>query len=112
MASYLTVVIVCIANAICPMQLDDTAGFHTGPPPIALRQCYMRGAEMVKEVAQRMPVLTAVTVCVDVKDTPVAKPEEGKPKKVSPPKVNINVIGPYQPVLNRNIQLTIEGHEF
>ena len=42
----------------------------------------MRGAEMVKEVAQRMPVLTAVTVCVDVKDKLVAKPGEGKPKKV------------------------------
>ena len=44
---------------------------------------------MVKEVAQRMPVLTAITVCVDVKDMPVAKPKEGKPKKVSPPKVSI-----------------------
>ena len=45
---------------------------------------------MVKEVAQRMPVLTAITVCVDVKDKPVVPPKEGKPKKVGPPKVNIN----------------------
>ena len=72
---------VCIANAMCPMQLDDTAGFHTGPPPIALQQCYMRGAEMVKEVAQRMPVLTALTVCVDVKDKPVVPPTEGSPRR-------------------------------
>ena len=49
---------------------------------------------MVKEVAQRMPVLTAITVCVDVRDKPVAKPEESKPKKVSPPKVNINFESP------------------
>jgi len=90
MASYLTVVMVCIANAMCPIQFDDTKGFHTGPAPVALQQSYLRGAEMVKEVAQRMPVLTAVTVCVDVKDKPVAKPGEGKPKKVSPPKVSIN----------------------
>ena len=89
MASYLTVIMVCIANAMCPIQFDDTKGFHTGPAPVALQQCYLRGAEMVKEVAQRMPALTAITVCVDVKDTPVAKPEEGKPKKVSPPKVSI-----------------------
>ena len=89
MASYLTVVMVCIANAMCPMQLDDTAGFHTGPPPIALQQCYLRGAEMVKEVAQRMPVFTAITVCVDVKDKPVVQPKEDKPKKVDPPKVSI-----------------------
>ena len=94
MASYLTVVMVCIANAMCPMQLDDTAGFHTGPPPIALQQCYLRGAEMVKEVAQRMPVFTAITVCVDVKDKPVVPPTEGKPKKVGPPMVSINYASP------------------
>jgi len=85
---------VCIANAMCPIQFDDTKGFHTGPAPVALQQCYLRGAEMVKEVAQRMPVLTAVTVCVDVKDTPVVPPTEGKPKKVSPPKVSINFESP------------------
>ena len=90
MASYLTVVMVRIANALCPIQFDDTKGFHTGPPPVALQRCYLRGAEMVKEVAQRMPVLTAVTVCVDVKDTPVVPPTEGKPKKVGPPKVKVN----------------------
>ena len=91
MASYLTVVMVCIANAMCPIQFDDTKGFHTGPAPVALQQSYLRGAEMVKEVAQRMPVLTAITVCVDVKDKPVVPPTEGKPKKVGPPKVNINL---------------------
>ena len=46
---------------------------------------------MVREVAQRMLVLTAITVCVDVKDKPVVKPMEDKPKKVGPPKVNINL---------------------
>ena len=46
---------------------------------------------MVKEVAQWMPVLTAITVCVDVRDKPIVPPTEGKPKKVSPPKLNINV---------------------
>ena len=46
-----------------------------------LQQCYLRGAQMVKEVAQRMPVLTAITVCVDVKDKPVVQPKEDKPKK-------------------------------
>jgi len=37
---------------------------------------------MVREVAQRMPVLTAITVCVDVKDKPVIQP-----KKVGLPRV-------------------------
>ena len=46
---------------------------------------------MVREVAQRMPVLTTITVCVDVKDKPVILPKKGKPKKVWPPKVNINL---------------------
>ena len=91
MASYLTVVMVCIANAMCPVQFDDTKGFHTGPPPIALQQCYMRGAQMVQEIAQKAPILTAITVCVDVKDKPVIQPKKDKPKKVGPPKVNINV---------------------
>ena len=91
MASYLTVVMVYITNAICPIQFDDTKGFHTGPPPTALQQRYLRGAQMVREVAQRMLVLTAITVCVDVKDKPVVKPMEDKPKKVGPPKVNINL---------------------
>ena len=68
MASYLTVVMVCIANAMCPVQFDDTKGFHTGPLPVALQQCYLRGAPMVKEIASRTPVLTAITVCVDVED--------------------------------------------
>ena len=61
-----------------------------GPPPIALQQCYLRGAEMVKEVVQRMPVLTAITVCVEVTGKPVVQPKEDKPKKVGPPKVKIN----------------------
>ena len=46
---------------------------------------------MVKEVAQRMPVLTAITVCVDVTGKPVVPPKENKPKKAGPPKVNINL---------------------
>ena len=83
---------VCIMNsALCPLQLDDTLGFRTGPPTIALQQCYARGSQMVREVAQRMLVLIAITVCVDVKDKPVVKPMEDKPKKVGPPKVNINL---------------------
>ena len=45
---------------------------------------------MVKEIAQKAPVLTAITVCVDVRDKPVVPPTKGKPKKVSPPKVNVN----------------------
>ena len=49
---------------------------------------------MVKEVAQRMPVLTAITVCVDVRDKPVIQPKKDKPKKVSPPKVSINFESP------------------
>ena len=85
---------VCIANAMCPMQLDDTAGFHTGPPPIAFQQCYLRGAKMVREVAQQMPVFTVITVCVDVTGKPVVPPKEGKPKNVGSPKVNINYASP------------------
>ena len=48
---------------------------------------------MVKEVAQRIPVLIAITVCIDVTGKPVAN-EKGKPKKVGPPKVNINFESP------------------
>ena len=40
---------------------------------------------MVQEIAQKAPILTAITVCVDVKDKPVVQP-----KKVGPPKVNIS----------------------
>ena len=79
---------VCIMNsALCPLQLDDTLGFRTGPPTIALQQCYARGSQMVREVAQRMPVLTAITVCVDVKENPVIQPKKGKPEKVGLPRV-------------------------
>ena len=46
MASYLTVVIVYIANAMYPVQFDDTKGFHTGPPQFALQQCYMRSVSL------------------------------------------------------------------
>ena len=42
---------------------------------------------MVKEVAQWMPVLTAITVCVDVKENPVIQPKKGKPEKVGLPRV-------------------------
>ena len=49
---------------------------------------------MVQEIAQRTPVLTAITVCVDVKDKPVIQPKKDKPKKVGPPKVNINFESP------------------
>ena len=38
-----------------------------------------------------MPVLTAITVCVDVTGKPVVPPKENKPKKAGPPKVNINL---------------------
>ena len=76
---------VCIANAMCPVQFDDTNGFHTGPPYFALQQCYLRGAQMVQEIAQKAPILTAITVCVGVKDKPVIQP-----KKVGRPKVKVN----------------------
>ena len=46
---------------------------------------------MVREIAQRTPALTAITVCIDVTGKPVAMPEKGKPKKVGQLKVNINL---------------------
>ena len=75
---------VCIANAMCPVQFDDTKGFHTGPSQFALQQCYLRGAQMVNEIAQRTPLLTAITVCVDVKYKPVIQPKKDELKKVGP----------------------------
>ena len=32
---------------------------------------------MVQEIAQKAPILTAITVCVDVKDKQVVPPKEG-----------------------------------
>ena len=37
-----------------------------------------------------MPVLTAITVCVGVKDKPMVQPKKDMPKKVGPPKVKID----------------------
>jgi len=36
---------------------------------------------MVQEIAQRTPILTAITVCIDVKDKPVIQPKKDNPKK-------------------------------
>ena len=49
---------------------------------------------MVREIAQQMPVLTAITVCVDVTGKPVIQPKKdsAKPRKVGPPKLNINTL--------------------
>ena len=49
---------------------------------------------MVREIAQRTPVLIAITVCIDVTGKPVVPPKKGKPKKVGPIKVNINFESP------------------
>ena len=53
---------------------------NTNSVPLALAQCYQRGAEMIRDVSQRLPVVNATTVCVDVKDKQLPKPENGKAK--------------------------------
>ena len=98
MVSYLVVVMVCILNSpMCPMQMENTLGLITAPAPLALAKCYQRGAEMIRDVSQRLPVVNATTVCVDVKEKQVSKakddkgkPDEVKPEKNGPPKVNVN----------------------
>ena len=98
MVSYLVVVMVCVLNSLMrPMQLENTLGLIKAPAPVALAKCFARGAEMIRDVSQRLPVVNATTVCVDVKDKQVPKPEKGKgkpqlkPEKNGPPKVNVNL---------------------
>ena len=79
MASYLTVVMLCIyGNGLCPMQMDDQKGYHTGPAHIALHKCYIRWSEIIAELTQKSPVTFARTLCLDVK----GKPVKGKSKKL------------------------------
>ena len=86
MAQYLTIVFACMMGS-CPIRFDDQKGFHTGPQTVAVQSCYLRGAEMIKDLTARMPVLFAYTICIDVSDlskpklTPAALP---KPKTLEP----------------------------
>ena len=81
MVSYLVVVMVCILNSpMCPMQMENTLGLIKAPAPVALAKCYARGAEMIRDVSQRLPVVNATTVCVNIKDEQLPKPENGKAK--------------------------------
>ena len=66
-------VIIGALNAPAAVQMEDERG-----PYSSTLQCYMRGAEMIKDVAVRMPIVYASVIClnIEVLKTPKLKPDE------------------------------------
>ena len=63
-------VIIGALNAPAVIQIEDDRG-----PYSSTLQCYTRGAEMIRDVAVRMPIAYASAICISVK-----KPEPPKLK--------------------------------
>jgi hypothetical protein len=71
---YKTLVIIGVLNSPQAMQMEDEKG-----PYENIMQCYYRGAEMIKTLSDKLPIVHSHTICVDLKELM----KEGN-KKVKP----------------------------
>jgi len=64
------IIIIAAINSMTSMQLEDKKG-----PYLTSKECYYRGAEMIREAANRLPLAFASTICLVV-----PKKSKGKSK--------------------------------
>ena len=55
------IVIIGALNASAAVQIEDERGPYKTAP-----QCYYRTAQMIKDVAQKMPVVYATGICIKI----------------------------------------------
>ena len=68
---YKTLVIIGVLNSPQAMQMEDEKG-----PYGNIMQCYYRGAEMIKTLSDKLPIVHSHTICVDLKELMKGKGEK------------------------------------
>jgi len=67
------IIVIASINSMTAMQLEDKKG-----PYLTSKECYYRGAEMIREAANRLPLAFASSICLVIpkKDESENKVEE------------------------------------